>query len=326
MERTVATVRRDVELALRARRAGASIGGRMAALDVRVACPFCGGPIHPVAGRCKHCKQDLNATRAARPAAQAPLPALINGHAPSRYANGHATIASTYINPMAVATPVLEPGNVPILPPRPTGRSVAVAASSSPLRSWPVVVIGVAAVAIIAAVAIMVWPPAKPDRTSHDQHELQPPPAPEHMETDPLPPSQPDPSARHSQAEPPAPRHTPDPLPVQPTPGNIDPQNPFGNAPGGLSGLSLNGVAGADMMMAVMGHACARLKSCPDADESVRDMCDMFSSYSRTAKTPDCDAAKQCLEMIDKLDCSAAATPAALMTTIPSCLKAETSC
>ncbi len=305
----------------------------MAALDVRVACPFCGGPIHPVAGRCKHCKQDLNAARAARPAAQAPLPALSNGaggNEPPRYANGHgngsATIASTYINPMAVAMPVLEAGTGPILPPRPTGRSVATVAASSPLRSWPVVVIGVAAVAIIAAVAIMVWPPAKPDRAIRDQHELQPPPAPERMDSDPLPPSQPAPSAQHSQVDPPAPRHTPDPLPAQPSPRNIDPQDPFGNSPGGLSGLSLSGIAGADMMMAVMGHACARLKACPDADESVRDMCDMFSSYSRTAKAPDCDAAKQCLELIDKLDCSAAATPAALMTTIPSCLKAETSC
>jgi hypothetical protein len=303
----------------------------MAALDVRVACPFCGGPIHPVAGRCKHCKQDLHPTRAARPAAQAPLPALNNGHAPSRYANGNgnATIAATYINPMAVAMPVLEPNNGSILPPRPTGRSVEVATSSSPLRSWPVVVIGVAAVAIIAAVAIMVWPPAKPNRATRDPHELQPPPAPERMDSDPLPPSQPQPQMlpdTRGQAEPPAPRRTPDPLPAQPTPRNVDPQDPFGNTPGGLSGLSLNGIAGADMMMAVMGHACARLKSCPDADESVRDMCDMFSSYSRTAKAPDCDAAKQCLEMIDKLDCSAAATPAALMTTIPSCLKAETSC
>ena len=303
----------------------------MAALDVRVACPFCGGPIHPVASRCKHCKQDLNATRATRPAAQAPLPALNNNNnAVSRYANGHAngsaTVAATYINPMAVAMPALDPGTGPILPPRPTGRSVAVGTSSSPLRSWPVVVIGVAAVAIIAAVAIMVWPPAKPDRASHDQHELQPPPAPERMDSDPLPPSQPQPQMLPDQRSDAVPRHTPDPLPPQPAPRNIDPQNPFGNSPGGLSGLSLNGIAGADMMMAVMGHACARLKSCPDADESVRDMCDMFSQYSRTAKAPDCDAAKQCLEMIDRLDCSAAATPAALMTTIPSCLKAETSC
>ncbi|HEY1547032.1 MAG TPA: hypothetical protein VGG28_04405 [Kofleriaceae bacterium] len=294
----------------------------MAALDVRVACPFCGAPIHPVAGRCKHCKQDLNVSRATRPSAQAPLPAL-NGNGNAHYGNGHANIAATYINPMAAAVPALDPGGGSILPPRPTGRSVAVA-GGSPLRSWPVVVIGVAAVAIIAAVAIMVWPPSKPNRAAHDPHELQPPPAPERMDSDPLP----DPSTQqHSQAEPPAPRHTPDPLPVQPAPRNIDPQDPFGSSPGGLSGLSpLNGIAGADMMMAVMGHACARLKSCPDADESVRDMCDMFSSYSRTAKAPDCDAARQCLEMIDKLDCSAAATPAALMTTIPSCLKAETSC
>ena len=290
----------------------------MAALDVRVACPFCGAPIHPVAGRCKHCKQDLNATRASRPAAQAPLPALDGKTA-------HATVAATYISP--VPMPAREPGTGPILPPRPTGRSVAITmAPASPLRSWPVVVIGVAAVAIIAAVAIMVWP-AKAERVRPEQgHELAPPPAPERMDSDPLPPSQPQPSPHASIDPPPAPRHTPDPLPPAASPRNIDPQDPFAGANGGLSGLSLNGVAGADMMMAVMGHACARLKSCPDADESVRDMCDMFSSYSRNAKPPDCDAAKECLQQIDKLDCSASITPAALMTTIPSCLKAETSC
>jgi hypothetical protein len=262
--------------------------------------------------------------RAGRPAAGTPLPPLNHQdhHAPAGPTLPNPIIAAANIAPVPIAMP--REGSSPILPPRPTGRSVAVPRPSSPLRSWPVIVIGLAAVAIIAAVAIMVWPPSKPNRAAHDPHELQPPPAPERMDSDPLP----DPSTQqHSQAEPPAPRHTPDPLPVQPAPRNIDPQDPFGSSPGGLSGLSpLNGIAGADMMMAVMGHACARLKSCPDADESVRDMCDMFSSYSRTAKAPDCDAARQCLEMIDKLDCSAAATPAALMTTIPSCLKAETSC
>jgi hypothetical protein len=325
MTRTVDIVFRDVELALRTRGGNASIGGRMAALDARVACPFCGGPIHPVAGRCKHCKEDLNATRGARPAAQAPLPPL-NGH----HASG--IVATPAPSPMPIAVREAMFASAPILPPRPTGRSVAVPSHTSALRSWPVIVIGIAAIAIIAAVAIMVWPPAKPDHTSRgqqQQRELQPPPAPERMDSDPLPPSQPQPQARppasdlHGQAEP---RHTPDPLPVAPAPRNTDPDDPFSSANGGLSGLSLKGIAGADMMMAVMGHACARLKACPDPDESVRDMCDMFSSYSGVAKAPDCDAAKQCLDLIDKLDCSQAATPAALMTTIPSCLKAETSC
>ncbi len=271
----------------------------MAALEARVACPLCGGLIHPVAGRCKHCKEDLAATRVGRPPAQAPLPPL---HQNASTPIASPIVAATYISPVPTAMPARE-GSAPILPPRPTGRSIAVAQPGSPLRSWPVVVIGLAAVAIVAAVAIMVWPPAKPGRETHEQqHSLPPPPAPERMDSDPLPPKS-DPWATHTQADPPPP---PEDLPLKRVaPGNV---------------------AGADMMLVVMSHACARLKGCPSADESVRDMCDMFSQYSATAKPPSCDAAKQCLEQIDKLDCSQAATPSALLSTIPSCLKAETSC
>ena len=293
----------------------------MAALEARVACPLCGGLIHPVAGRCKHCKEDLSPMRAGRPAAQAPLPPLHpNASAPAP----SPVVAATYISPVPIAMPARE-GSAPILPPRPTGRSVAVAHPGSPLRSWPVVVIGLAAVAIVAAVAIMVWPPAKPGRDTHEQRSLPPPPAPERMDSDPLPPKS-DPWATHGQADPP-PHHTPDPLPPTPPPptNHVDPFDPL-MAPGSLAGVTPGNLAGADMMLVVMSHACARLKTCPRTDESVRDMCEMFSQYSATAKPPTCDAAKQCLDQIDKLDCSQAATPAALLSTIPSCLKAETSC
>ncbi|HEY3804472.1 MAG TPA: hypothetical protein VGL61_17770 [Kofleriaceae bacterium] len=287
----------------------------MATLEARVACPFCGGHIHPVAGRCKHCKEDLSATRAGRSPAQTPLPPLVpNGRAPSP------TIAATYISPVPVAMPARE-GSAPILPPRPTGRSVAVAKpEGSPLRSWPVVVIGLAAVAIIAAVAIMVWP-AKPAATMHDRRGAQPPPAPERMDSDPMPQpaSKDDPWAAHSQADPPR-RRTPDPLP--PAPPAPDSDNLQLKD---FSGLTL-GANTTDMMMVVMTHACARLKTCPHADESLRDLCDSFSQLGTSAKTPDCDAARQCLEQIDKLDCSQAASPATVLGTIPSCLKAETSC
>jgi hypothetical protein len=44
--------------------------------EARVPCPLCGGLIHPIAGRCKHCKGDLREYRSTRPAAGATLPAL----------------------------------------------------------------------------------------------------------------------------------------------------------------------------------------------------------------------------------------------------------
>jgi hypothetical protein len=287
----------------------------MAALEARVACPMCGGLIHPVAGRCKHCKEDLSAMHAGRPPAQAPLPPLNH--------NGHAQpTAAPILVPVPIALP--REASQPILPPRPTARSVAVPPPGSALRSWPVVVIGLATVAIIAAGAIMIWPPAKPGRDSHEQRGMQPPPAPEHMDSDPLPAHPQDPWAGHTQADPPKARHTPDPLPQQ--------QDPFANTPdppdrivGGTTPFG-GGAGGTGMMLAIMNHACTRLKACPDADESTKDMCDMFSQYQATTKVPDCDAAKQCLEQIDKLDCTQAATPTTLLSTIPACLKAETSC
>jgi hypothetical protein len=291
----------------------------MAVLEARVACPLCGGLIHPVAGRCKHCKEDLSAMRAGRPAAQAPLPALNhqNNHVPAGQTIPNPVVAATYIAPVPIAMP--REGSQPILPPRPTGRSVAVPQIASPLRSWPVIVIGLAAVAIIAAVAIMVWPPAKPgrDHAPVDQHGIQPPPAPEHMDSDPLP-AQQDPWAAHSQADPPAPRHTPDPLPAKPDDNTL--------LPSGQLGALTGGAPGTQVMLAVMNHACTRLKTCPDTDESVRDMCDVFSQYQTLTATPDCAAAKQCLDEVDKLDCQQAATPTSLLSTIPSCLKAATSC
>ena len=295
----------------------------MAALEARVACPMCGGLIHPVAGRCKHCKEDLSAMRAGRPPAQAPLPAL--NQVNHQHNNHVAMAAPVYAVPIAMP----REGSQPILPPRPTARSAAVPPPGSALRSWPVVVIGLATVAIIAAVAIMIWPPAKPGHDVHEQHGIQPPPAPEHMDSDPLPPQ--DPWAGHTQADPPKARHTPDPLPSKPDDTQLLPPDTFaGGTVGGITGgggkLFGGGAPGTDMMLAIMNHACTRLKTCPDADESTKDMCDMFSQYQAMMKVPDCDAAKQCLDQIDKLDCTQAATPTSLLSTIPACLKAETSC
>ena len=43
----------------------------------RVACPACGAAIHPIAGRCRHCRADLTrAQDGPRPAAAAGAPRL----------------------------------------------------------------------------------------------------------------------------------------------------------------------------------------------------------------------------------------------------------
>src|SRR5690348_16849967 len=101
----------------------------------RVPCPLCGGLIHPVAGRFKHCKQDLVAHRGARPAAAAPLPAILG--APGAPATSREPARAREAAGM-------------VLPVGPTG--TAVAPPRAAWRSWPVLAIAVATVAIIVAI------------------------------------------------------------------------------------------------------------------------------------------------------------------------------
>src|SRR3954451_24406587 len=85
--------------------------------DGRFPCPQCGGLVHPIAGKCKHCKADLNEARGARPQAKAALPALLgrSGTSPVR---ADATPAPSPIKALAKAA--AEPQ--PILPPRESAR------------------------------------------------------------------------------------------------------------------------------------------------------------------------------------------------------------
>jgi hypothetical protein len=184
--------------------------------DARVPCPLCGGLIHPIAGRCKHCKGDLRALRSARPAAAATLPALsqpapapqANGRANDhdraegspRGTNGHhaaapgpslvqAVAAAAAAAPIPLATQHGPADAVAILPPRPTGRFTAPAPRAS-WKSWPVIVIVLAVIAIVTAVVLMVFPPGGPRNPggagdSGTNNSLQP--APDRMDTNPAP-------------------------------------------------------------------------------------------------------------------------------------------
>src|SRR4051812_29811244 len=232
--------------------------------DGRIPCPQCGGLVHPVAGRCKHCKQDLAALRTGRSAAATPLPALHNGRGGSGpVANAMPQmIAAIAPHPIAVPQAAYTPNlanSGPVLPPRMTGRSAAVRAPKSSWKSWPMLVIVLASVAIVVAVILMVWPPGQTDA---GRKMLSQPPAPERMETDPLPPAGAgntngaDPWGGHSQADPKAqPRVTPDPLPPKAPPA--DPlQDPFGSTDP-FAGMSA--ASGGAVFQAVLVHACTKL-------------------------------------------------------------------
>jgi hypothetical protein len=173
--------------------------------------------IHPIAGRCKHCKGDLRAMRTTRPAAGATLPALgPTGAASPAPANGNASGLAAAVAQSAVAAPQAQPqpqpqqsaslvqavaaaapiplaihtgpaDSVPILPPRPTGRYPAPTARAS-WKSWPVIVIILAVIAIIAAVVLMLFPPGgAPNDGTNDGTRNSGQPAPDRMNTNPAP-------------------------------------------------------------------------------------------------------------------------------------------
>jgi hypothetical protein len=196
-----------------------AVAARPGPSDARVPCPLCGGLIHPIAGKCKHCKADLTSYHAARPAASSPLPALHharsgNGHTPVTPAD--AAYADAPYAPAPAATPrsgaampgAAMPGSAipagatpigstplgamplgamyeasqPVLPPRPADHRYPTEPHASGWRSWPVVVIVVAMVAIVVAVVLMVWPATRRDV---DGKHTTVPPAPDRMQTTP---------------------------------------------------------------------------------------------------------------------------------------------
>jgi len=285
--------------------------------------------VHPIAGRCKHCKADIAATRTSRPPALAALPSLASGGMPPLVIdppaaiNGNGTVQSAYapnlaatiVSPspspiVAMANPYADESR-PILPPRPTGQ-MKTEPTRSMWRNWPVIVIVLAVLAIAAAVVLMLWPPA--GEAKADGKKLAPPPAPERMDTNPMAPR--DPGARI------APPGTSDPwsnrggVTPPPDPDDIDPPDvladPFANPRGGAGGTQLpfggnpfaaTGTGGA-LVFAMITRACERMKQCPSSTSV--DMCTVVTQSLGQFPMPpppaSCVAAQRCLSQIDKLD------------------------
>ena len=268
--------------------------------DARVPCPLCGGLIHPVAGRCKHCKQDLTAHRAGKPAAATALPALVAA---------------------AAAEPVRQ-----VLPPRPTGTSLAAQPEpkGSLLRNWPLLVIVLAATAIVGALVIMVWP----EHHGEASHTLKPPPAPERMDTDPSPTAPGADPWKQGNAAPVVPRSTPDPLPPQPPAQPDDDQFGFGGLANGLAGGGTITGTGPNFMLSAMGHACKKLEACPNADDTLKSICDVYASFPPQPAPANCAEAQKCLDAIDNMSCSqdTYSSPLTVVQMFQDCTKAMTSC
>lgn len=291
--------------------------------DGRVPCPQCGGLVHPIAGRCKHCKADLAAQRASRPAAAAALPALrVDAPAPSPVPAPPAPAAPPaapqpiYAWPPPAPAPAPVDEARPILPPRPTGRMDAAAPKRSVWRNWPVMVIVLASLAIAAAVVLMVWPKASAAKA--DSRQLAPPPAPERMDTNPLPP----PSANGSVVPMPDPQQRANPYADPPPPpdddtdaddDDLDPDDlandpfsskqfdPFGN---GINPLlkNFNGAYQDQFVVSLFERVCARAKTCGNSQAA--QMCEGLDVLLQGGtKPPTCASGKRCLAKIDQLAC-----------------------
>ncbi|HTR55917.1 MAG TPA: hypothetical protein VMJ10_34815 [Kofleriaceae bacterium] len=266
------------------------------AADARVPCPLCGGLVHPIAGRCKHCKQDLAELRAARLEPAARLPAL-NG---KPGANGHAP---------AIALPAAR-------------KAAAAEPRASKWRHWPIAVIAIAGLLLVGAVALLVWPQSAPP----DVEKSTAPPAidrmPNEQPVDPWAPSAPSTPPPHAQA--------PDPRRSQPqvTPPTDDPGDPNGLSSLGQLALPSSG----SFMFAMATHLCKRLDQCGTANDFITTYCEGMTVLQQQApqQAPTCDQGKRCLEAIDQMSCNAKADDATalfqLMNQMPVCFQAMTRC
>ncbi len=261
--------------------------------------------MHPIAGRCKHCKADLAEARGARPAAAAALPALAgSGSArPDARRPDPTPVPASPVRALALAAADAQP----ILPPRQTGRMQTPASPrGSLLRNWPVLVIILAGIAIAAAVIIMVWPTAT---TTKADNRLAPPPAPERMDTNPLPPhGSLTPPTAPSAPSAPSPRSAPG-APGGPDPwGNngaapdvddIDPADPLAGPFAPRGGASGNSNA---MTIVMFKHVCNRMASC--GNPMLSSACQMFDQLAGPVQQPTCAAAQRCVDSLDQLDCN----------------------
>ncbi len=302
--------------------------------DARVPCPLCGGLIHPVAGRCKHCKEDLSSLRAGKPQAATPLPALNQAAPPPQHLRvGHveaAAVAGT--NGHAAAAPVAVPARAdasqPILPPRPTSQwRMKAQRPRSLAKNWPLIVIILAVLAIVAAVVIMVWP--QDDAHHGGKKRLMAPPAPDRMETDPL--------GKQSQIDPwgspdddyaqggTVPRQTPDPPSPPPPP---DPDDLYGGLGGGVVGGQLSGGLSGTFMLTMLDKACDKLKTCSSTDQAMlAAACSSLNAMPKPPVPASCSSGQRCLDAIEQLDCDAGIdNPVAAISLIQDCTKAMTEC
>jgi hypothetical protein len=263
----------------------------------RAACPLCGGQVHPIASRCKHCRGDLIAARAPRTSSM-PLRSL-----PALTATANAvTLPSPsheFVSDVAVGSEV----NVPWW------------------KRWTMVVTAIAAAAIIFAMVMLLWP----KKTSEASHAI-PPEAPSKMDTNPLPETPPaitpggkDPwSGNGSVTPPPSSPPSPD--------GDDIPLKTFPDDPV----TAPKSDDRAKFLTALGTAACEKFSTCTDVDPSLvsgvcEGMIDMFKKNDQSTCSVNQAKASKCLRDIQKLDCKGGQSMAdamLLLNDLQSCVEA----
>lgn len=307
-------------------------------IETYEACPACGGAVHRIAGRCKHCKIDLASWRSSRLPGATGLgagtaPARADGTPHPSAAAGPAAANHGLVKPQAwVAPPAISP------------------APSSWHRRWPMVAIGIAIIAIAASLFLLLRdrdkPAARSSATSRSAGHVPEAPTDRFGMPNTMP-APGGPSARDPWQTPPSPGGVPGQAPADPDDyfdddpfgdpdglndllkdldalrnnGGIDPNDPWTvPPPGGLTsppGQAPNlpaGVPPPDQFGSRVGiAACERLSACGLIDRAMQMSCSTIASMmnepnvNRRLAQGECTynptAAATCLRVVESIPC-----------------------
>jgi len=282
-----------------------------------MACPVCGGFIHPVAGRCKHCKTDLVKLRQGFAPHAGAGPAA--GYAPPAYPPEGHSVAAVPWPPAELPAPavaITQGSPTPTAPVVYMPRSGGVSRPSTWSRTWPWLAVIIAIIAIAGSMLLLFLDDR--GRRADARPLKKRVAAPERMDTAPLPapvppsdpwkgmPSGPDQAPSDPGSDP-----APDPRTAPPRAAAPDDPLPDpGTGTGGALGVAPD--AG-EFFASLFKIACSRLASCGAMGPPIQTMCEELGSIQPDADLTaninsgqcryDRDRAARCLRTVAQLPC-----------------------
>jgi hypothetical protein len=287
------------------------------ATEHRVQCPACGGQIHSVASRCKHCRMDLRAagTRA-RAIPLTALPSLDVAVGPTG-SNTPSTGATT--GPAkAHQRDVQWAANVVALPSSEVVQRGAAAERKPWWRHWPMAVIILALLAIGYSIYLLAVPPSSLSGRSKRVNMPAHSDTDTNMDTNPLP-------EKIAPPPPPMPNGNPPPpavVPFDPWSGAPDPDIDVAPSPKPLDDDSPGPTSATAFAVTLTEKLCRKLATCGNVSSSD---CKIVSTIVKPLAQVQCavntSKAKSCFEAIDQIGCGDGDL-AAMMPILQTCLGA----